>query len=303
MPSTEAALRIAVTGLRGQVVTALLERSAGRAEILPLGRPRLDLTDRHSIMPALARARCDVIINAAAYTAVDKAEQEPDAAMRVNADGAGFVAEAAAGLDVPLLHLSTDYVFDGSLGRPYREADQTAPMGAYGRSKLAGETRVAAAHANSVILRTAWVYSPFGTNFVRTMLRLGETRPEVRVVADQTGNPTSALDIASALLAIAARIASDPSPELRGIFHITGQGEASWADLAEAVFDAAAQRGRALVRVERITTADYPAPARRPANSRLDNRKLREIYGVAMPHWRTSLPECVSRLIDAATQG
>jgi dTDP-4-dehydrorhamnose reductase len=292
-------MRIAVTGKEGQVVTALRER-AGAAEIVALGRPRLDLTDRASVHAALREARCDAIVNAAAYTAVDRAEQEEELATRVNGEGAGFVAEAAAALGVPLLHVSTDYVFDGRLDRPYREEDAVGPTGAYGRSKLAGERRVAALCANAAILRTAWVYSPFGANFVRTMLRLGETREEVGVVADQRGNPTSALDIADALLALAARLARDPAPELRGLFHMTGAGEASWADMAEAIFSRAEQRGRRPVRVRRITTADYPTPAKRPANSRLDAAKLARVHGVVLPEWRSSLTACVDRLLDDA---
>jgi len=293
-------MRIAVTGLHGQVVASLVERGAARAEILPLGRPQLDLADRHSIAGALADARCDVIVNAAAYTAVDKAEAEQDLAMLINAEGAGHIAEAAAKLGVPLLHLSTDYVFEGVLDRPYSEDDKTGPTGVYGRSKLEGEKRVRAAQPNSAVLRTAWVYSPFGANFVRTMLRLGETREELGVVADQIGNPTSALDIADAILTIAGRIAADPSDELRGVFHMTGQGEASWADLAEAIFAEGEKHGRASVRVRRIATADYPTPAKRPANSRLDNSKLQKIYGVTLPHWRGSTSACVGRLLDTA---
>ena len=172
------------------------------------------------------------------------------------------------------------------LDRPYREDDPTGPTGSYGRSKLAGEKAVAAACENSVILRTAWVYSPFGANFVRTMLRLNETRDEVGVVADQRGNPTSALDIADALIAIAARVKDDSGPSFRGVFHMTGSGEATWADFAEAVFHEAEARGRRLTRVKRIATADYPTPARRPANSRLDNEKLGRVYGFRLPAWR-----------------
>ena len=189
-------------------------------------------------------ARPDVVVNAAAYTAVDKAEAEEGVAIAVNGVGAGHVAEAASRIGAPLLHLSTDYVFDGALDRPYREDDPTGPTGAYGRSKLIGERLVAERCPDCVILRTAWVYSPFGANFLRTMLRLGETREEVRVVADQRGNPTSALDIASALLSIAAAVRNDSSPTMRGIFHMTGSGEATWADFAEAIFHEAAARGR-----------------------------------------------------------
>lgn len=291
-------MRIAVTGLTGQVVSSLIERAPNDVEMLALGRPQLDLSARDAVLATLRSVRCDAIINAAAYTQVDKAESEPDLAMKVNGAGAGFVAETAAELGVPLLHLSTDYVFDGTLDRPYREDDETGPTGAYGRSKLEGEARIVARCADCVILRTAWVYSPFGTNFVRTMLRLGETRDEVGVVADQIGNPTNALDVAEALFAIARRLVADPDPQLRGIFHMTGQGDASWADMAEAIFAAAETRGRKKVRVKRITTADYPTPARRPLNSRLDNAKLKAHYGVTLPQWRESLDSCVARIIQ-----
>jgi dTDP-4-dehydrorhamnose reductase len=290
-------MRIAVTGSRGQAATSLIERAGPKVEVVALGRPAFDLTDRAAVVARLEAAHPDVIVNAAAYTAVDKAEAEEAIAFHVNGEGAGLVAQAAAGLGVPLLHLSTDYVFDGALNRPYREDDPTGPTGAYGRSKLAGEKAVAERWGNSVILRTAWVYSPFGANFVRTMLRLNETRDDVGVVADQIGNPTSALDIADALIAIAARVREDSSPRLRGTFHMTGTGEATWADFAEAVFREAEARGRRLTRVKRIAAADYPTPARRPANSRLDNEKLARVYGVRLPEWRGSVAACCARLL------
>jgi dTDP-4-dehydrorhamnose reductase len=291
-------MRIVVTGVNGQIAASLIERGRGRADIIALGRPRLDLANRESVLRAIEAAPCDVIVNAAAYTAVDKAEQEPGEAMRINADGAAHVAEAAAIAGVPLLQLSTDYVFDGASDRPYRETDPTGPASAYGRSKLAGERRVLVAQPNCAILRTAWVYSPFGANFVRTMLRLGETREEIGVVADQHGNPSYALDIADALLAIAARLAEDASLDLRGVFHMTGQGEATWADVAEAIFAAAERHGRKPARVRRIGTFDYPTLAKRPANSRLDNGKLSRNYGVVLPEWRRSLSDCVDRLLS-----
>ena len=289
--------RIAVTGLTGQVVSSLIERAPNGVEMLALGRPRFDLSSRDVVLASLRSVRCDAIVNAAAYTQVDKAESEPELAMSVNGAGAGYVAETASELKVPLLHLSTDYVFDGKGDRPYREDDEPCPTGAYGRSKLEGEKQIAARCDNCVILRTAWVYSPFGANFVKTMLRLGETRDEIGVVADQIGNPTSALDIADALLAIAERLVDDSDTRLRGVFHMTGQGEASWADMAEAIFSEAAAQGRKPVRVKRIATADYPTPARRPANSRLDNAKLKANYGIALPNWRNSLNACVARLL------
>ena len=290
-------MRIAVTGFGGQVARSLVERVGSKLEIVALGRPAFDLINRDAVAAGLEAARPDVIVNAAAYTAVDKAETEEAVATLVNGEGAGHVAESAARLGVPLLHLSTDYVFDGALDRPYREDDPTAPAGAYGRSKLAGEKHVAERCEDSVILRTAWVYSPFGANFVRTMWRLNETRDEVGVVFDQRGNPTSAPDIADALIAIAERVKSDSSPALRGIFHMTGSGEATWADFAEAIFREAETHGRRATRVKRIATADYPTPARRPANSCLDNEKLRRVYGLGLPDWRPSLAACCARLV------
>ncbi|MGA7198253.1 dTDP-4-dehydrorhamnose reductase [Roseiarcus sp.] len=291
-------MRIAVTGSKGQVAMSLIERSDRDTEIVPLSRPAFALEDRQTVLAGIEAVRPDVVISAAAFTAVDRAEAEEDLAIRVNGEGAGHVAEAAAKIGAPLLHLSTDYVFDGGLDRPYREDDPTGPTGAYGRSKLIGEKLVAERCPNSTVLRTAWVYSPFGANFVRTMLRLNETREEVGVVADQSGNPTSALDIADGLLAIAKRLREDPTPALRGIFHMTGSGEATWADLAEAVFQEAHARGRRLTHVKRIATADYPTPARRPANSRLDNAKLRRVYGLALPDWRGSVAACCAQLIS-----
>ena len=290
-------MRIAVTGSMGQVATALVDQAGPEFEIVLLGRRVFLLEDRGAVLAGLRAARPDVVINAAAYTAVDQAEAEEGLALAVNGEGAGHVAEAADRIGAPLLQLSTDYVFDGALDRPYREDDPTGPRSAYGRSKLLGERLIAERCANSVILRTAWLFSPYGANFVRTMLSLNETRDEVSVVADQRGNPTSALDLAAALLAVAARVREDSSAGLRGVFHMTGSGEATWADFAEAIFAEAAARGRRSTRVKRITTADYPTPARRPANSRLDNEKLRRVYGLELPDWRRSLAACCARLI------
>lgn len=290
-------LRLAVTGLTGQVVSALIARAPSGVEIIALGRPQLELARREAVLASLRHARCDAIINAAAYTQVDKAESEVDLAMRINGDGAGNVAQAAAELGVPLLHLSTDYVFDGRLDRPYHEDDETNPTSVYGRSKLAGEEQIRHIHPRHVILRTAWVYSPYGGNFVKTMLRLGSDRDQVSVVSDQLGNPTSALDIADALMGIAKRLSQDNSEELYGTFHMSGQGEASWADMAQVIFDTAEANGRRPVKVHRISTQGYPTPARRPQNSRLDNAKLKNAYSLTLPHWRLSLIECVEQLL------
>jgi dTDP-4-dehydrorhamnose reductase len=294
-------MRILVTGSRGQVVTSLLERAPEGVEVLAMGRPDLDLGDPESIRSAFDGEVADVVVNAAAYTAVDKAESEEALAMRVNGAGAGLVAEAARALGAPIIQLSTDYVFDGSLDRPYREDDATGPVGAYGRSKLAGEEAVAAANPRHAILRTAWVYSPFGANFVKTMLRIGETRREVRVVADQRGAPTSALDIADAVIEIARQLCDEPGPEKYGVFHMTGAGEATWAEFAEAIFTEAHALGRPAVQVIPISTAEYPTPARRPANSRLDGSRLARDYGLELQHWRDSLKVVVSRLLASET--
>lgn len=293
-------MRIAVTGTAGQVVTSLLERGeAAGHEVIAIGRPDLDLADPASVARALEAARPDVIVSAAAYTAVDKAESESDLAFAVNGAGAGAVAQAAKILDVPVIHISTDYVFDGTLDRPYVESDPTGPTGVYGASKLAGEQAVLAAHDDSVVLRVAWVYSPFGGNFVKTMLRLAGDRDEVSVVADQVGNPTSALAIADGIVQVATNMVADGSPALRGIFHMTASGEASWADFAEGIFAASAARGGPSASVRHIGTADYPTPAIRPANSRLDCGKIARVHGVTLSDWRMSLDEVMDRLQPA----
>jgi dTDP-4-dehydrorhamnose reductase len=292
-------MRLIVTGTQGQVVTALLERGPAQGvEIIAIGRPDLDLADPATVAAALGTVDGDAIVNAAAYTAVDKAESEEELATRINGAGAGAVAQLAAERGLPLLHISTDYVFDGALDRPYREDDPTGPIGAYGRSKLAGEQAVAAAHPGAAIFRTAWVYSPFGGNFVKTMLRLGETREELSVVADQRGAPTSALDIADALIAAARKLVAQPGDKtLTGVFNLTGGGEATWAEFAEAIFSEAERYGRKPVRVKPIETRDYPTPARRPANSRLSHAKLAQVYGISLPDWRLSTRACVARLL------
>ncbi|MBB6305177.1 dTDP-4-dehydrorhamnose reductase [Rhizobium leucaenae] len=291
-------MRIAVTGKQGQVVTALIERSwQADVEIVAVGRPELDLADTASIRKTLSAIKPDAIVSAAAYTAVDKAESEEAAAFAINAEGPAAIAEVAEELGIPVVHLSTDYVFPGDKQGVYVETDATGPVSVYGRSKLAGEKAIAAATANHVILRTAWVYSPYGANFVRTMLRLAETRDSLNVVADQRGTPTSALDIADAVIAIAKRLASDPDETLRGVFHLTGSGEATWADFAEAIFAGLKQKTGKTVTVGRITTADYPTPAKRPANSLLSNDKLKQAYGIVLPDWRSSTNIVLDRLL------
>jgi dTDP-4-dehydrorhamnose reductase len=293
-------MRIVVTGREGQVVRSLLERGAhAGAEVVALGRPGLDLAgEPRAIVSAIEASRPDVLVSAAAYTAVDKAEGEPELAFAVNERGARAVARAARLLGVPLVHLSTDYVFDGAKQAPYVEDDATGPTGVYGASKLAGERAVLTEHENSAILRTAWVYSPFGANFVKTMLRLAASRDEIGVVSDQRGNPTSALDIADGVLAVAANLRRGIDPALRGIFHMTADGEVSWAEFAETIFAEAARRGGPSAIVKHIATADYPTPARRPANSRLDCCKLANAHGVRLPSWRPSTEAVVTRILN-----
>jgi dTDP-4-dehydrorhamnose reductase len=298
-------MRIVVTGREGQVVRSLLERGAHAGkEVVALGRPELDLSgEPGAIVRAIEAAHPDVLVSAAAYTAVDKAESEPDLAFAVNERGAAAVAKAARLLGIPLVHLSTDYVFDGAKDVPYVEDDATGPTGVYGASKLAGERAVLAEHENSAILRTAWVYSPFGANFVKTMLRLGASRDEIGVVADQRGNPTSALDIADGVLAVAANLRRDDDATLRGIFHMTADGEASWAEFAEAIFAQAASRGGPGASVKHLATADYPTPAQRPGNSRLDCGKLARTHNVRLPSWRPSTEEVVTRILNDQVSG
>jgi dTDP-4-dehydrorhamnose reductase len=297
-------MRILVTGRDGQVARSLVERGAlAGHQIFTLGRPQLDLAgDRGSIVAAVEAEAPDVVVSAAAYTMVDKAESDPGMAFAVNERGAAAVASAAAKLAVPLIHLSTDYVFDGTKGSPYVEQDETGPTGVYGASKLAGERAVLSEHGNTAILRTAWVYSPFGSNFVKTMLRLAGDRDEVGVVADQRGNPTSALDIADGLIAVASNLANGMDADHRGIFHMTAAGDASWAEFAQEVFAASARSAGPVAAVKPVTTADYPTPARRPANSRLDSSRLARIHGVRLPQWRDSLQDVISRLLAGHKQ-
>ncbi|MEH6488039.1 dTDP-4-dehydrorhamnose reductase [Hyphomonas oceanitis] len=290
---------ILVAGRSGQVARALAATPLPAAvKLVALGRPDLDLLDPNSITRAMDRVLPDLVINAAAYTAVDQAETDDANAFALNADGAAHLAKAAAERGAPILHLSTDYVFDGSKSGPYVETDPVAPLGVYGASKLAGEKAVAAANPDHLILRTAWVYSAVGKNFVKTMLRLADTRDEVGVVADQVGNPTSAADIAWALIAMAQRIRSGPAAYVPGVYHMTATGDASWADFAEAIFAASAALGGPSANVNRIGSSEFPAPVKRPGNSRLDCGRLSAAFGVTLPDWQGSTLACVTELVE-----
>lgn len=291
--------RYVVTGRQGQVARSLIEQGAlwSDIEIVPLGRPELDLADSGRIAAVLEAALPDLIISAAAYTAVDQAESDEPAALVVNGRAPGEIARVARQLGVPVIHLSTDYVFDGSKLEPYVEDDTVAPHSVYGRSKLEGERALAAATANFAILRTAWVYSPFGKNFVRTMLRLAESRDTLGVVDDQIGNPTSASDIADGVLKVADNLLASGDKNLRGVFNMAGAGTASWADFAIEVFRLSGEFGGPTAVVNRIPTSAYPTPARRPANSQLDCRKIAQIHGVRLPDWKQSVVRVVRKLL------
>ncbi|RUT85514.1 MULTISPECIES: dTDP-4-dehydrorhamnose reductase [unclassified Mesorhizobium] len=295
-------MRLVVTGRDGQVAASLLEagQAAAGVEVIAIGRPQLDLARPDTVIEAIAAAKPDIVVSAAAYTAVDQAEDEPDLAFAVNAAGAGKVAQAASRLGVPVIHLSTDYVFDGTKDAAYVETDATSPRSVYGASKLAGEQAVASANTHHLILRTAWVYSPFGKNFVKTMLRLAADRDEIAVVADQRGNPTSALDIADAILHAAARLHEGAGTS--GIYHLAGTGEAHWSGFARHILDTSRVLGGPWARVRDIATMDYPTKARRPANSRLSSAKFAAAFGWNAPDWRQSTEAVVRRLLDGETK-
>lgn len=289
-------MRILVFGTTGQLARELARRAPQGVTLTAVGRDRADLADPVACAGVVAGASADLVINAAAYTAVDQAESEAATADAVNGETPGAMARAAAGRGLPFLHVSTDYVFDGRGTRPWREGDAVAPLGAYGRSKLLGERRIAEAGGASVILRTAWVFSAHGKNFVKTMLRLGAEREELGVVDDQRGGPTAAADIADALFTMAR--AFDEGRGVPGTFHYTGAPTVSWAEFAEAIF-ATSHLTRKPV-VNRILTSAYPTPAKRPANSALDCSLIRETYGITQPDWRKSLSEVIGELETCA---
>jgi dTDP-4-dehydrorhamnose reductase len=296
-------VKVLVTGRDGQIAKSLVERAYGRSdiEIETVGRPEFDLTKSESVFREITSRRPGLVVSAAAYTAVDRAEEEPDLAWAVNADGAGAVSEAAAAIGVPVIHLSTDYVFPGDGDRAYTEQDKPSPNSVYGRTKLAGEAAVAAANSRHIILRTAWIYSPFGRNFLKTMLELAKQREVIGVVSDQFGNPTSALDIADGILHIAGIAGSVPEHDRYGIFHIAGTGSIGWSGFAEHIFAASREAGGVTAEVQPIATSDYHlAKAKRPLNSRLSTDKLHRVYGWRSPAWQDSCSSVVHRLMNEA---
>lgn len=294
-------MKILVTGRHGQLARGLAEvADAAGVELVSVGRPVLDLADERSVIALVSRERPDVVVNAAAYTAVDRAESEEILANQINALGAEYVARACAANSIPIIHISTDYVFDGMKDGPYREDDPTGPINAYGRGKLEGEVRVATACEHHLILRTAWLHSPWGGNFVKTMLRLAAERPAISVVDDQKGSPTYAPHLAQAVLAIASRAAADPLGTPWGIYHAVGTGETTWCGFAREIFRSAAAHGLPAAEVAAIASKDYPTPVRRPLNSRLNCDRLRQSFGLELPDWRVGVESCVVRLSESA---
>lgn len=284
-------MRILLTGCAGQLGRELKRSLACLGDVIACDRQEFDLADPDALRDAVRDAAPTVIVNAAAHTAVDKAESEPELAMAINAVAPGVLAEEARRLGALLIHYSTDYVFDGTKPAPYTEDDSPAPLSVYGRSKREGELAIAAAGARHLILRTSWVYGLHGANFMKTMLRLGKERDELRVVGDQVGAPTWSRHLADATALIVAR---RDAPQ--GLYHLAAAGETSWHGYAEAIF-AEARRAGLLNKspvVHRITSADYPLPAARPANSRLDCSRFRRDFDLTLPDWRTGLIDCLA---------
>lgn len=287
-------MKILLAGGSGQLAQELQQVLLSSGEVIAVDRTRIDLSQPESIRQAMAQIQPDLVVNAAAYTAVDKAENEPELAHAVNGIAPGIFAEECAKLRATLIHFSTDYVFDGSRGSAYLETDITNPLGTYGKSKLAGEEAIRNAVNRHIIIRTAWVYGNGGKgNFVKTMLRLGKEREEIRVVADQIGSPTWTGDLAAAVSQIIPQI----KPEIFGTYQYTNSGVCSWYDFAIAIFEEAEKLGFPLKiqRVIPITTAEYPTPAKRPAFSVLSTVKISALLGTYPPHWRQGLRQMLAR--------
>ncbi len=279
-----------VIGANGQVGWEITRRASKPMSVHALTRSHLDITDASSVERHIKEIAPGAVINAAAYTAVDRAENEHEQAFSVNRDGAANLAAACRGLDVPLIHLSTDYVFDGTKKGPYIEKDAAAPIGVYGASKLAGETAVIESGCRHVILRTSWVYGVHGANFVKTMLRLSRERPELSIVDDQFGCPTFAGDIAQAVIEIARRFLSGDVPtDGAGLFHCAGRGSTTWFDFAQKIFEISTPVTQITPEIKPISTAQYPTAARRPVNSVLDCAKLATVYEIALRPWEDAL--------------
>jgi dTDP-4-dehydrorhamnose reductase len=293
--------RILVTGRGGQLATGLEAALPAQGfEALLVGQPEFEFDKPETVAAAFHALKPDAVVNCAAWTAVDAAEDDEAGAFRANALGPALLGRLTREAGIPIIQISTDYVYDGLKGAPYLESDAPNPVGAYGRTKLAGEWAAQAANPHCIVLRTAWVFAPMGKNFLRTMLALGEQRPELRVVADQWGSPTAAPDLADAIAAILVRIRDQGwRDDFADVFHATGGGFTNWHSFADAIFTEAARHGGPRPKVHAITTADYPTKAKRPADGRLDNGKLAHVFGVALPPWEAGL----ARVMAALRQG
>ncbi len=285
-------MRVLITGRNGQLAQALLSSLQGVGELTCLGRAELDLADVHAVLANIRALRPDLIINAAAYTAVDAAEPDAAQAFAINATAPGVLAEEAKALGVPLIHYSTDYVFDGTKDAPYVEEDAPHPLSIYGQSKLAGEQAVVAAGGDFLILRTSWVYSRYGRNFLLTMQRLLQERDEVRVVSDQIGAPTWAGTVATTTRALIDRWQRG-TPGPWGTYHLTALGETSWFGFASAIGEQLKNAGKPCARLVPIASSEYPTPAQRPLNSRLACSRLQSAWDLHLPHWQTALADCL----------
>ncbi|MGB7444906.1 MAG: dTDP-4-dehydrorhamnose reductase [Coleofasciculaceae cyanobacterium] len=299
--------RILLTGMAGQLGQELPQTLAPLGKVIGVDRQKLDLAKSEQIRQVIGEVKPDLIINAAAYTAVDKAEQETELANKVNGDAPTIIAEVAQSLGAFLIHISTDYVFDGTKNRPYTESDTPNPINAYGQSKLLGEEGVTKACDRHIILRTAWVYGAYGKgNFVKTMLKLGAEREELRVVVDQVGTPTWTRDIAQAIAQLGQKISSESSKDQinPGIYHFTNSGVISWYDFAVAIFEEAKQLGFPLKvrKVVPIPSSEYPTPAPRPAYSVLSTQKISALLGSHPCHWRTRLRQMLKQLYSQNSQ-
>ncbi|MBA3241765.1 MAG: dTDP-4-dehydrorhamnose reductase [Acidobacteria bacterium] len=292
-------MRVLVTGSQGQLVRCLMDVAPRWPDIALVfaGRPEADLAEPGSIARAIAAQRPNAVLNAAAYTAVDLAEDEPDKAFRINAEAAGEAAAAAAAIGAPIMHVSTDYVFDGAQPGAYHEDAPTGPINVYGRTKLAGEEQVRAANPDFLIARTAWVFSPFGNNFVNSMVKAAGERESLSVVDDQRGSPTSGLELAAALLGICDRWRAGERVGLGETYHLTGSGAASWFDFAREVVGQCAPSGRPAAKVLPVPSSAWPTRAPRPANTALDCAKIERDFGLGLPDWRVSVGEVVARIV------
>lgn len=293
--------RILVTGRGGQLATGLeAALPALGFEALLVGQPDFEFDKPETVVAAFHALKPDAVVNCAAWTAVDAAEDDEAGAFRANALGPALLGQLTREAGIPIIQISTDYVYDGLKGAPYLESDAPNPLSAYGRTKLAGEWAARAANPRCTVLRTAWVFAPMGRNFLRTMLALGEQRPELRVVADQWGSPTAAPDLADAIAAILAQIRTQGwRDECADVFHATGGGFTTWHSFAEAIFAEAATHGGPCPKIHAITTADYPTKATRPADGRLNNGKLSRVFGVTLPPWEQGMKRVMAALRKA----